>query len=94
MSRIGTTIGGWLTIRYLPSTTSPSLDSACRLSRVCAFARVFSARFPSFLVVLSCFSARFPCFFGAVSCRAFFAPFSPPAVPARVLRIEALAAPR
>jgi hypothetical protein len=36
--------GGWLTIRYRPSTTSPSLDSACRLSRVCAFSRVFSAR--------------------------------------------------
>jgi hypothetical protein len=89
-SRAGTTIGGWLTIRYLPSTSSPSLESACRLSRVCAFARVFAARFPSFLVVLSCFSARFGCFFGAFSCRAFFASFSSPAVPATVLRIEAL----
>ena len=36
--------GGWLTIRYCPSTCSASLDSACRLSRVCAFARFFSAR--------------------------------------------------
>ena len=37
-SRAGTTIGGWLTIRYRPSTSSPSLDSAWRLSRVRAFA--------------------------------------------------------
>ena len=27
-------MGGWLTIRYRPSTSSPSLDSACMLSRV------------------------------------------------------------
>src|SRR5256885_25715 len=33
-----------LPIRYCPSTSSASLDSACRLSRVCAFARLFSAR--------------------------------------------------
>ena len=44
MSRSGTTIGGWLTIRYCPSTTSPSLDRACRLSRVRALRRFFSAR--------------------------------------------------
>ena len=43
-SRPGTITGGWLTIRYCPSTSSASLDSACRLSRVCAFARFFSAR--------------------------------------------------
>ena len=41
----GSTIGGWLTIRYCPSTRSASLDSACRLSRVCAFATFFSAVF-------------------------------------------------
>jgi hypothetical protein len=40
-SRAGTMTGGWLTIRYCPPTTSPSLDSACALSRVCAFARFF-----------------------------------------------------
>ena len=33
----GSTIGGWLTIRYRPSTCSASFDSACKLSRVCAF---------------------------------------------------------
>ena len=68
-SRIGTTIGGWLTIRYFPSTTSPSLDSACRLSRVRAFAAVFvavfSARlaaFRSFLVLDDSAAAlRTPC---------------------------------
>ena len=36
-SRNGITIGGWLTIRYWPSTSSASFDSACKLSRVCAF---------------------------------------------------------
>ena len=55
-SRAGTMTGGWLTIRYCPSTSSASLDSACRLSRVCAFAAVFSARFSarlaSFLLLL------------------------------------------
>ena len=44
-SRSGMTIGGWLTIRYRPSTCSASFDSACRLSRVRAFSAVFSARF-------------------------------------------------
>ena len=43
ISRNGTTIGGWLTMRYLPSTSSASLESACRLSRVWAFAAIFAA---------------------------------------------------
>ena len=34
-----TTIGAWDTIRYRPSTSSPSLERACRLSRVWAGAR-------------------------------------------------------
>ena len=51
-SRAGTMTGGWLTIRYCPSTTSASLDSACRLSRVCAFATFFSARRAAFFAVL------------------------------------------
>ena len=46
-SRNGTTIGGWLTIRYWPSTSSASFDSACRLSRVCAFAAIFSRTLPA-----------------------------------------------
>ena len=54
-SRIGTTIGGWLTIRYFPSTRSPSLDSACRLSWVCALAAAFSAFFSARLAALVCF---------------------------------------
>ena len=54
-SRSGITIGGWLTIRYWPSTSSASFDSACRLSRVrafsCAASRRSSPRFsPSFLL--------------------------------------------
>ena len=52
-SRAGTTIGGWLTIRYRPSTSSPSLESACRLSRVCAFSRVFSAVFSALLAAFA-----------------------------------------
>ena len=47
-SRSGITIGGWLMIRYLPSTSSASLDSACRLSRVRAFAAIALARFSPF----------------------------------------------
>ena len=100
-SRAGTTIGGWLTIRYFPSTSSPSLDSACRLSRVCAFARIFSARFSavfaafsSSFAAFSSFAARFSCFFGAFSCLSafscFFAAFSCFAVPATALRIAAI----
>ena len=42
------TIGGWLTMRCLPSTTSASLESACRLSRVWALAASFSAMLPLF----------------------------------------------
>jgi hypothetical protein len=34
-------------MRYLPSTTSASLDNACRLSRVRVLARFFSARLTS-----------------------------------------------
>ena len=48
-SRIGTTNGGWLTIRACPSTTSPSLASACRLSRERAFCRFFSRDLPGLL---------------------------------------------
>ena len=44
-SRTGMTIGGWLTIRYCPSTSSASLDSACTLSRVRAFAAFSCAVF-------------------------------------------------
>ena len=44
-SRAGTTTGGWLTIRYWPSTCSASFDSACKLSRVCAFCACFRAFF-------------------------------------------------
>ncbi len=70
------TIGGWLTIRYRPSTSSPSFDSACRLSRVRAFALAFSALFSAFLAALVCCFACFLAFFGpffassAVSARA------------------------
>ncbi len=100
-SRAGTTIGGWLTIRYCPSTSSQSLDSACRLSRVCAFSAVFAARFSAVFAAfsscraaLSCFAARFSAFFGAFFClsafSAFFAAFSSRAVPATAARIEAM----
>ena len=55
-SRAGMTIGGWLTIRYFPSTRSASLESACRLSRVWALATfcfaVFSMPWASFLRAL------------------------------------------
>ena len=44
-SRAGTTTGGWLTIRYWPSTCSASFDSACKLSRVRAFCACFRAFF-------------------------------------------------
>ncbi len=47
-SRSGITIGGWLTIRYSPSTLSASFESACRLSRVRALAAVARARFSPF----------------------------------------------
>jgi hypothetical protein len=67
---------------------------------VCAFARVFSARFPAAfaafsrsLSALSCFAARFWVFFGAFAClsafSAFFAPFYCFAAPATTLRIPA-----
>ena len=71
--------GGWLTIRYCPSTSSASLDSACRLSRVCAFAAIFPARFSACLASFSC-SSSLP-----------FFPFFPLAsifVPATALRIS------
>jgi hypothetical protein len=62
-SRAGITIGGWLTIRYFPSASSPSLDSACRLSRVCAFCAAFCpalfARFASSACFFACFLAAF-----------------------------------
>jgi hypothetical protein len=48
------TIGGWLTIRYRPSTTSPSFESACRLSLVRAFSAAFLAAFASFSVARFC----------------------------------------
>ena len=64
-SRSGTTIGGWLTIRYAPSTNSPSLDSACMLSRVRAFRRVCSARLAAFCTSFSRFFASFPDAFAA-----------------------------
>jgi hypothetical protein len=54
-SRIGTTIGGWLTIRYWPSTRSASFESACMLSRVWAFWRVFSAVFSARLAAFRSF---------------------------------------
>ena len=72
--------GGWLTIRYCPSTTSQSLDSACRLSRVCAFAAIFSARFSARLASLSR-SFSFVPFLAALA--SFF-------VSATVLRIAAI----
>ena len=52
---MGTTIGGWLTIRYRPSTSSPSFDNACRLSWVRAFAAPLRMVFSSCLAVLACF---------------------------------------
>ena len=60
--------GGWLTIRYCPPASSPSLDRACRLSRVCAFAAFFSARFAAILASFCCplfvpFVAPLACFF-------------------------------
>ena len=39
------TSGGWSTMRREPSTTSVSLPAACRLSRLRALAKVFSAIF-------------------------------------------------
>ena len=63
-SRDGTTIGGWLTMRYSPSTSSPSLESACRLSRVRAFASAFSTIFRRCSAVSrpACAAAGFPAF--------------------------------
>ena len=58
-SRAGTTIGGWLTIRYWPSTRSPSLDSACRLSRVRALAAPFRTFLPTCLAALAFFLEAF-----------------------------------
>jgi hypothetical protein len=98
-SRAGTTIGGWLAIRYFPSTTSPSLDSACRLSRVCAFAATFSARFSALMATFSSFRAAssrllaaFSRFFGALAAASFFSAFfaalSDIAVPATAWRID------
>ena len=88
-SRNGTTIGGWLTIRYSPSTSSASLDSACRLSRVCAFCNVFSAVFAALSSARSALSG--------LALRALlalpFAPFLPSCRGARratVARIEAM----
>ena len=58
-SRAGTTMGGWLTIRYRPSTSSPSFDNACRLSRVRAFSTCFLADFSWPFVTASSFVAFF-----------------------------------
>ena len=52
MSRAGTITGGWLMIRYRPSTISASFDSACVLSRVRAFSAILAAFFWS---VFACF---------------------------------------
>ena len=68
---------------------------------MCAFARIFSARFPavfaavsSALSAFSCFAARFSAFLGTFAClpafSAFFAVFSCFAVPATTLRIPAI----
>ena len=70
--------GGWLTIRYCPSTSSQSLDSACRLSRVCALSATFPARFSARLASFSCSSSFFLPFVAALA--SFF-------VSATVLRI-------
>ena len=48
-SRKGMTTGGWLTIRYRPSTCSASFESAWRLSRVLAFFAAFRAFLAAFL---------------------------------------------
>ena len=60
-SRAGTMIGGWLTIRYWPSTRSPSLERVCRLSRVWALAAVrcavFCARLAAFAAFLEALDA-------------------------------------
>ena len=53
-SRNGITIGGWLTMRYRPSTTSASLDNACRLWRPRALETIFRAFFSP------CLAAFFP----------------------------------
>jgi hypothetical protein len=47
--------GGRLTIRYWPETSSASFDSACRLSRVRAFAASLRAIFPTRLAALAPF---------------------------------------
>ena len=78
-------IGGWLTIRYRPSTSSPSFDSACRLSRVCAFSRIRSAPFAAVLTCFSCRLASIRAFFGA-----FFAAFACVAVSATTPRTAAI----
>ena len=44
-SRAGITIGGWEMMRYRPSTSSASFESACRLSLVRAFSATFFAPF-------------------------------------------------
>ena len=75
--------GGWLTIRYCPSATSQSLDSACRLSRVCALAALFSARFSATLASFACSSSLFSFFPFRTALASFF-------VSATVLRIEAI----
>ena len=77
-SRAGITVGGWLTIRYLPSTSSPSLDSAWRLSRVCAFSAALRARFRAFFASLVLFFAFFLSAFVP-----FFAAFARSAMPLR-----------
>ncbi len=62
--------GGWLTIRYCPSTSSASLDRACTLSRVCAFARFFSARRAASFASLACLESFCP-FFAALAFLSF-----------------------
>ena len=51
------TMGGWLTIRYFPSTCSASLESAWRLSLVWAFSTFCRAVFP---MPLAAFLRAFP----------------------------------
>ena len=52
MSRNGRITGGWLTIRYRPSTCSASFESAWVLSRVRAFSAFLTA---ALWTALACF---------------------------------------
>jgi hypothetical protein len=59
-SRSGMRTGGWLAMRYLPLTVSPSFDSACMLSLVCAFSAARLACLAARLAIFACSRA---CFF-------------------------------